>query len=45
MKTNIFRIQAYDSVMRQDFCITFFDFVLAGKTLTKFTSRFSPNNF
>ena len=30
--TNIFRIQAYDSVMCGYFCIGFIDFMLAGKT-------------
>ena len=34
--TNIFRIQAYDSVMRGYFCIGFADFMFAGKTLTDF---------
>ena len=43
--TNIFRIQAYDSIMCGYFCIGFIDFMLAGKTLTKFTNLFSPNNF
>ena len=42
---NIFRIQAYDSVMCGYFCIGFIDFMLAGKTLTEFTNLFSPNNF
>ena len=42
--TNIFRIQAYDSIMCRYFCIEFIDFMLAGKTLTEFTNRFSPNN-
>ena len=42
--TNIFKIQAYDSIMCGYFCIGFIDFVLAGKTLTKFTNLFSPNN-
>ena len=45
IKTNIFRIQAYDSVMCGYFCIGFIDFMLAGKTLTEFTNLFSPNNF
>ena len=45
IKTNIFRIQAYDSIMCGYFCIGFIDFMLAGKTLTKFTNLFSPNNF
>ena len=43
--TNIFRIKAYDSIMCRYFCIGFIDFRLAGKTLTKFTNLFSPNNF
>ena len=43
--TNIFRIQAYDSIMCGYFCIGFIDFMLAGKTLTEFTNIFSPNNF
>ena len=34
IKTNIFRIQAYDSIMYRYFCIGFTDFMLAGKTLT-----------
>ena len=43
--TNIFRIQAYDSIMSGYFCIGFIDFMLAEKTLTEFTNLFSPNNF
>ena len=31
IKTNIFRIEAYDSVMFGYFCIGFIDFMLAGK--------------
>ena len=42
---NIFRIQAFDSIMCGYFCIGFIDFMLAGKTLTEFTNLFSPNNF
>ena len=45
IKTNIFRMQAYDSIMCRYFCIGFIDFMLAGKTLTEFTNLFSPNNF
>ena len=45
IKTNIFRMQAYDSIMCGYFCIGFIDFMLAGKTLTDFTNLFSPNNF
>ena len=43
--TNIFRIQAYDSVMCGYFCIGFIDFILNGKSLTDYTNLFSPNNF
>ena len=43
--TNILRIQAYDSVTCGYFCIGFIDFMLKGKSLTDFTSLFSPNNF
>ena len=45
IKTNIFRIRAYDSIMCEYFCIGFIDFMRAQKTLTDFTSIFSPNNF
>ena len=44
MQINIFRIQAYDSVMRRYFCIGFIDFMLEGKSLTDFTNLFSTNN-
>ena len=43
--TNIFRIQAYDSIMCRYFCIGFIDFIPSGKTFTKFTYLFSRNNF
>ena len=45
IKTNIFRIQAYDSIMCGYFCTGFIDFMLAGNILTEFTNLFSPNNF
>ena len=45
IKTNIFRVQANDSVMWGYFCIVFIDFMLKEKTLTEFTNLFSPNNF
>ena len=45
IKTNIFRMQAYYSIMCGYFCIGFIDFMLAGKTLTEFTNLFSRNNF
>ena len=44
-KTNIFRMQAYDSIMCGYFCIGFIDFVFKGKTLTKHANLFSPNDF
>ena len=42
--TNIFRIQAYDSIACE-YCIGFIDFMFKGKTLTEFTNLFSPSNF
>ena len=45
IKTNIFRIEAYDSIMCGYFCIRFIDFMLKGKTLTQYTNLFTPNNF
>ena len=39
---NIFRIQAYDSIMCGNFCIGFIDFMLAGKRLIDYTNLFSP---
>ena len=44
IKTDIFRIQTYDSIMCQYFCIGFIDFMLSGKTLTDFTNLSSSNN-
>ena len=43
--TNIFRIQAYDSVMCGYFCIGFINFMFKGNSLTNFTNIFSLNNF
>ena len=45
IKTNIFRVQAYHSVMCGYFCIWFIDFMFKAKTLTEYTNLFSPNNF
>ena len=45
IKAIIFRIQAYNSVMRGYFCIGIIKFMLTRKTLTDFTNLFSPNNF
>ena len=43
--SNIFRIQAYDSVMCGYFCISFINYIFMGKSLTNYTNLFSPNNF
>ena len=43
--TNIFRIQAYDSIMCGYFCIGFIKFLFNGNSLTDYTSLFSPNYF
>ena len=40
IKTNIFRIQAYYSIMCGYFCIDFIDFMLKAKSLTNFTNFF-----
>ena len=45
VKANIFRIQAYDSIMCGYFCIGFIDFMFKGKSLTEYTNLFSPNDF
>ena len=36
--TNIYRIQAYDSIMCGQFCIRFIDFMLKGKSLLEYTN-------
>ena len=43
--TNIFRVQANDSVMCGYFCIEFIDFMIAGKKLTDFTNLLSHHDF
>ena len=45
VKANIFRIQAYDSIMCGYFCIKFIDHMFKGKTLLDYTNLFSPNDF
>ena len=44
IKSNIFRIQAYDSIMCGYFCIEFINYMLKGKTLLDYTNLFSPND-
>ena len=43
--TNIFRVQANNSVICGYFCIGFIDFMLAGEKLADVTSMFSPHDF
>ena len=43
--TNIYRIQAYDSIMCGYFCTGFINFMFNGKSLTDYTNLFSPNDF
>ena len=45
IKTNIFRIQADNSIMCGYFCIGFINFMFAGKSVNDFTSLFSPYDF
>ena len=45
IKTSIFRIQDYNSIMCGYFCILFIEYMLNNKTLTEFTNLFSPSNF
>ena len=42
---NIFRIQAYDSVICRYFYIGFINYMFMGKSLADHTSLFSPNKF
>ena len=43
--TNIFRIQACDSIIYGYFCIGVIDFILKGKSLLDYTNLFSPNDY
>ena len=45
IKSNIFRIQAYESIMCGYFFISFIEFMLKDKTLNDFTNLFSPSGF
>ena len=45
IKSNIFKIQAYDSIMCGYFCIEYINYMLKGKTLLDYTNLFSPNDF
>ena len=45
INTNIFRVQACDSITCGYFCIGFTNYMLPGKTLTDCNYLFSPNHF
>ena len=42
---NIFRIQDSESVLCGFYCITFIEYMLAGKRLFDYTNLFSPNDY
>ena len=42
---NIYRIQAYNSMMCGYFCIGFVNFMLKGKSLLEYSNLFSPNDY
>ena len=43
--TNVYRLQAYNSIVCGYFCIRFIDFMLKGKSLLEYTNLFSPNDY
>ena len=45
VKTNIYRIKAYDSIMCRFFGMEFIDFMLQGKSLLEYTNLFCPNEY
>ena len=45
VETNIYRTQAYDSMICRYFCTGFIDFMLKGKSLLEDTNLFSPNEY
>ena len=45
IKANIFRLQAYDSIMCRYYCMEFINYIFKGKTLLEYTNLFSPNDF
>ena len=42
---NIFRIQNEDSIVCGSYCITFIEYILAGKALLDYTNLFSLNGY
>ena len=45
ISTYIFRIQAYDSIICDYFCIGFIEFMSKGKSLLVYTNFLSPNEY
>ena len=45
IKASIFRLQAYDSIMCDYFCIEFINYMSDGTSLIDFASLFSPHDF
>ena len=43
--TNIYRIQACDSIMSWYFCIGLIDFMLKGQNFLDYKNLFSPNDY
>ena len=43
--TNTYRLQEYNSIISEYFCIGFIDFMLKGKSLLDNANLFSPNNY
>ena len=43
--TNIFRVQAHNSIMCRYVCISFTDFMLIDMTLLGYTNLFSPKEY
>ena len=43
--TNIYRHQAYDSIMCEYFCIGFINFMIKSKIVLDYTKLFSPNEY
>ena len=43
--TNIYSIEAYNSIICGYFCIGFIDFMLKGKSILEYKNSFSPNEY
>ena len=45
IRTNLFKIQTYESIMCGYFCIEFIEFIFKDESMTDFTNLFSPRSF